>query len=59
MTKLQFRLTRAARGVGGDRYECNEVDGEDTMTIYIPQSISRAGSKIMDRVEVTIKEAKE
>lgn len=55
MKELNFRLTKAARSSGGDRYECGQKGDEFWMVIYIPQSLSREDGKIKDTLTVTIK----
>ena len=52
--ELQFRLTKAARSTGGDRYECGQKGESFWMVIYVPQSISREGGTIKDTLKVTI-----
>lgn len=54
MTKLTFKLTRIAKGRGGDRYEAT-IDGEPRpVVIYLPQYITRSNNKPAKEMEVTI-----
>ena len=46
VTKV-MELTRPARKAGGDRYESED------MVIYIPQEISRANGKPLEKIKVT------
>ena len=38
---MDFKLVRAAKAKGGDRYEHGSEGDSDWMVVYIPQSISR------------------
>ncbi len=49
--KMTFKLTRAARKAGGDRYEHGKEGDETYMVIYIPQFISR---KPDPKLEITV-----
>lgn len=41
MIKLSFKMTRKAKGRGGDRYEA-PIEGEDRpVVVYLPQAITR------------------
>jgi hypothetical protein len=53
-TKLTLTLAQAARKTGGDKYE-TDIEGETRpMSIYIPQSISRAGGTPATKLDLTI-----
>jgi len=52
--RLDFKLTRAARKSGGDRYECNLANEPKPMVIYIPQVICRENGKPKERLTLTI-----
>jgi len=56
---FKFRLVKAAKKGGGDKYEC-DMDGElrDFLwTIYVPQAISRPekNSAPINELEITVK----
>lgn len=53
MTKLMFKLTKAAKKAGGDRYEADTGEPRP-MVIYLPQSISRHPSGIFKEMEIVI-----
>ena len=54
--KFEFKLTRVARSQGGDRYEHSKKGDPDFMVFYFPQSISREGGKVKDKLTVVISE---
>jgi hypothetical protein len=50
-TKITFKLERAAKKAGGDRYLAQgKIDG---FTIYIPQEISRPLGKPVNLITIT------
>lgn len=54
MTKLTFKLIRAARKFGGDRYEHNwEGNPNDKIVVYVPQMISRKSSEPVEVIDIT------
>jgi hypothetical protein len=52
MMKIVFKLTRAAKSQGGDRYEAVIQGLDKPMVIYIPQFMSRKDTK--PRAEITV-----
>lgn len=54
MTKLTFKLVRAARKFGGDRYEHNwEGNLNDKVVVYVPQTISRKLGEPVKVIDIT------
>ena len=53
--KLKFKLVRAAKEGGGDRYEHGVKKSPEFMVIYLPQYISRPAGYPVFQIEVTIK----
>lgn len=50
--KIELKLTRPAKGRGGDRYE--GVYTEDAMALYFPQSVSRPEGVAKAELTLTI-----
>lgn len=50
-TTLTFTLEKKAKSSGGDKYVCST---QPEFNIYVPQSISRIGSKPSETLEVVI-----
>lgn len=55
-TKIRFKLVKEAKSSGGDRYESEKIPQGETrpMTVYVPQSISRAGGSPCTILEISI-----
>jgi hypothetical protein len=50
-TLLEITLEQKAKKIGGDKYICLT---DKTFTIYIPQSISRKGDKVHEKLILKI-----
>lgn len=49
--KLNFKLSKKAKSGGGDKYDCETIEG---FNIYFPQTISRKNNKPIEILEITI-----
>ena len=54
--ETELTLTRPAKSKGGDRYEATLIEGENPITIYLPQSVTRpdGGTTPLNKIIMTL-----